>query len=120
MAHDSRKQHVMHTGMVSTMNVYVQHPRLVHTHSHTRMPFCGFMMCMSILQEDSGQQGGTSGWSMDERTKKAIVELQRHWLSEYHSAREKVLVELAEKVRLYTCVSTLIYPCACCSCTANT
>ena len=39
---------------------------------------------------------------MDERTKKAIVELQRYWLTEYHSAREKVLVELTEKVRTAT------------------
>jgi len=51
-----------------------------------------------VVGDDNGQQGGQGGWSMDERTKKAIVELQRHWLSEYHSAREKVLVELAEKL----------------------
>ena len=27
-----------------------------------------------------------------------IIELQRHWLSEYHSSREKCLVELTEKL----------------------
>jgi hypothetical protein len=43
-------------------------------------------------------------WAVDERTKKAIVELQRHWLSEYHNAREKVLVELTEKVCHVVCV----------------
>ena len=35
---------------------------------------------------------------MDENVKKAIVELQRHWLGEYHGAREKLLVELVDKV----------------------
>lgn len=35
---------------------------------------------------------------VDDRTKRVIAELQKHWIAEYHNSREKALVELTEKL----------------------
>ncbi len=39
-----------------------------------------------------------SGWVIDEHFKKMLTDLQRHWLVEYQQSREKLLVEVTEKV----------------------
>jgi hypothetical protein len=51
----------------------------------------GGAACSSVLS-------GSGGVPLDENAKRVLVELQRHWLEEYHFAREKTLVELTEKV----------------------
>ena len=35
---------------------------------------------------------------VDDRTKRMVAELQKHWITEYHNSRERALVELTEKV----------------------
>lgn len=37
-------------------------------------------------------------FALDEKMKRMIMDLQRHWLSEYQQSREKLLVEITEKV----------------------
>lgn len=44
----------------------------------------------------SGEEG--AGWAIDDRFKKMLMELQRYWLTEYQQSREKLLVELTEKL----------------------
>lgn len=39
-------------------------------------------------------------WVLDERMKRMIMDLQRHWLTDYQQSREKLLVEMTEKVAL--------------------
>lgn len=41
-----------------------------------------------------------SDWYLDDRIKRLLLDLQRHWLEEYQRDREKALVELATKVLL--------------------
>ncbi|CAI2349059.1 unnamed protein product [Caenorhabditis sp. 36 PRJEB53466] len=43
-------------------------------------------------------EGGTENDYVDERAKRLIGELQKHWLTDYHNSREKSLVELTEKL----------------------
>ncbi|CAP33578.1 Protein CBR-BRA-2 [Caenorhabditis briggsae] len=49
---------------------------------------------------EQGHDGsyGLEGVPVSEGMKRMIIDLQRHWLSEYHTAREKCLVELTEKL----------------------
>ncbi|EFO83716.1 hypothetical protein GCK72_010731 [Caenorhabditis remanei] len=35
---------------------------------------------------------------VDDRTKRMVAELQKHWITEYHNSRERALVELTEKL----------------------
>ncbi|KAF1763593.1 hypothetical protein GCK72_011860 [Caenorhabditis remanei] len=35
---------------------------------------------------------------VDDRTKRIVAELQKHWITEYHNSRERALVELTEKL----------------------
>uniref|UniRef100_A0A8R1HRZ3 MYND-type domain-containing protein n=1 Tax=Caenorhabditis japonica TaxID=281687 RepID=A0A8R1HRZ3_CAEJA len=35
---------------------------------------------------------------VDDRTKRLLSELQKHWLTNYHNSREKALVELTERL----------------------
>ncbi|KAK0421407.1 hypothetical protein QR680_015220 [Steinernema hermaphroditum] len=42
---------------------------------------------------DSGDQ-----WVLDERMKRMIMDLQRHWLTDYQQSREKLLVEMTERL----------------------
>ncbi|RCN47772.1 MYND finger [Ancylostoma caninum] len=37
-------------------------------------------------------------WVLDERMKRMIMDLQRHWLTDYQQSREKLLVEMTEKL----------------------
>ncbi|TKR67499.1 hypothetical protein L596_023647 [Steinernema carpocapsae] len=37
-------------------------------------------------------------WVLDERMKRMIVDLQRHWLTDYQQSREKLLVEMTERL----------------------
>ncbi|CAJ0951430.1 unnamed protein product, partial [Mesorhabditis belari] len=37
-------------------------------------------------------------WILDDRMKEMIVSLQRHWLNDYQQSREKLLIELTEKL----------------------
>ncbi|VDD86869.1 unnamed protein product [Enterobius vermicularis] len=37
-------------------------------------------------------------FALDEKMKRMIMDLQRHWLSEYQQSREKLLVEITEKL----------------------
>ncbi|CAB3401606.1 unnamed protein product [Caenorhabditis bovis] len=45
-----------------------------------------------------GQEEAPVDWVLDDRLKRVIVDLQRHWLNDYHNSREKALVELTEKL----------------------
>ncbi|KAI6235799.1 MYND finger [Aphelenchoides besseyi] len=40
-------------------------------------------------------------WYMDDRVKRLLLDLQRHWLLDYRMSRERALVELTEKVLLH-------------------
>lgn len=48
-----------------------------------------------ILQMGDGE----GNWLLDDRMKRMIMDLQRHWLTDYQQSREKLLVEMTEKVR---------------------
>lgn len=37
-------------------------------------------------------------WVLDDRMKRMIMDLQRHWLTDYQQSREKLLVEMTERV----------------------
>ncbi|KAI6214740.1 hypothetical protein M3Y94_00304300 [Aphelenchoides besseyi] len=37
-------------------------------------------------------------WYMDDRVKRLLLDLQRHWLLDYRMSRERALVELTEKL----------------------
>lgn len=39
-------------------------------------------------------------WFLDERIKRLLLDLQRHWLMDYQAAREKALVDLSAKVNI--------------------
>lgn len=41
---------------------------------------------------------GQEQWVLDEKMKKMLMDLQRHWLEDYQNSREKMLVEITEKV----------------------
>lgn len=41
---------------------------------------------------------------LDERMKRMIMDLQRHWLTEYQQSREKILVEMTERVCFFLSV----------------
>ena len=43
--------------------------------------------------------GDGDGWMLDERMKRMVLDLQRHWLTDYQQSREKLLVEMTEKVQ---------------------
>ena len=45
-----------------------------------------------------GLEDAEGGWVIDERFKKMLMDLQRFWLTEYQQSREKLLVELTEKL----------------------
>ncbi|CCD69942.1 MYND-type domain-containing protein [Caenorhabditis elegans] len=48
--------------------------------------------------ENNVRQYHLDGVVVSEGMKRMIIDLQRHWLSEYHASREKCLVELTEKL----------------------
>ncbi|CAI5443932.1 unnamed protein product [Caenorhabditis angaria] len=50
------------------------------------------------LEQIAHDDSANMDWAMDERLKRMIVDLQRHWLTDYHNSREKALVELTEKL----------------------
>ncbi|VDN02700.1 unnamed protein product [Thelazia callipaeda] len=37
-------------------------------------------------------------WVLDDRMKRMIMDLQRHWLTDYQQSREKLLVEMTERL----------------------
>lgn len=39
-------------------------------------------------------------WVLDDRMKRMIMDLQRHWLTDYQQSREKLLVEMTERVSM--------------------
>ncbi|KAI1705066.1 zinc finger MYND domain-containing protein 11 [Ditylenchus destructor] len=39
-----------------------------------------------------------NAWVLDDRMKRMLMDLQRHWLSEHQQSREKLLVEMTEKL----------------------
>lgn len=43
-------------------------------------------------------------WVLDDRMKRMIMDLQRHWLTDYQQSREKLLVEMTERVSLIALV----------------
>ncbi|KIH45680.1 MYND finger [Ancylostoma duodenale] len=45
-------------------------------------------------------------WVLDERMKRMIMDLQRHWLTDYQQSREKLLVEMTEKAIYHCCWNT--------------
>ncbi|CAI2358112.1 unnamed protein product [Caenorhabditis sp. 36 PRJEB53466] len=47
---------------------------------------------------EAAMQIDMNGFPVDERVRRMIIDLQRHWLTDYHNTREKALVELAEKL----------------------
>lgn len=53
-----------------------------------------------ILQHDdnSDMNDDISGLQMDDRFKKPLFDLERHWLAEYMEARERLLCTLTDKV----------------------
>ncbi|CAL2035132.1 unnamed protein product [Caenorhabditis brenneri] len=53
---------------------------------------------IALQVEQDENQMTTAEDLIDEPTKRAIAELQKHWMSEYHNSREKSLVELTEKL----------------------
>ncbi|KAF1763556.1 hypothetical protein GCK72_011852 [Caenorhabditis remanei] len=54
----------------------------------------------SSLAEQGHHDGNyhLDGVHVSEGMKRMIIDLQRHWLNEYHTSREKCLVELTEKL----------------------
>lgn len=59
------------------------------------------MASMSKL-EPRHSGGGDEEWMLDERMRRLLLDLQRHWLTEHQQARERLLVELTEKVKKQT------------------
>lgn len=55
---------------------------------------------MQGLNLESGGELGPQedSWYMDERIKRLLLDLQRHWLMDYQNSRERVLVEITERV----------------------
>ncbi|KAH7700249.1 MYND finger family protein [Aphelenchoides avenae] len=41
---------------------------------------------------------GQEPWVLDDKMKKMLMDLQRHWLQDYQNSREKMLVEITEKL----------------------
>jgi hypothetical protein len=37
-------------------------------------------------------------WVLDDRMRRMLMDLQRHWLTDYQQSREKLLVEMTERV----------------------
>ncbi|GMS89428.1 hypothetical protein PENTCL1PPCAC_11603, partial [Pristionchus entomophagus] len=74
-----------------------------------RMNKMGEDMVM-VEKEDGGHPGmndghheqemgdGEGNWLLDDRMKRMIMDLQRHWLTDYQQSREKLLVEMTEKL----------------------
>uniref|UniRef100_A0A1I7UJX1 MYND-type domain-containing protein n=1 Tax=Caenorhabditis tropicalis TaxID=1561998 RepID=A0A1I7UJX1_9PELO len=48
--------------------------------------------------DGDARQYNIDGVLVSEGMKRMIIDLQRHWLTEYHNSREKCLVELTEKL----------------------
>lgn len=70
-----------------------------HTHHSTNQ------QTTSIVQQQQPQSGSSNTseqqqWVLDERMKRMLMDLQRHWLNDYQQSREKILVEMTEKVIL--------------------
>ncbi|KAF1763591.1 hypothetical protein GCK72_011858 [Caenorhabditis remanei] len=56
---------------------------------------------MNLSPAELGHHDGNyhlDGVHVSEGMKRMIIDLQRHWLNEYHTSREKCLVELTEKL----------------------
>ena len=51
-----------------------------------------------LEMEATTTNGEQENWYFDERIKRLLLDLQRHWLADYQKSREKSLVELAERV----------------------
>lgn len=46
-------------------------------------------------------------WVLDDRIRRMIMDLQRHWLTDYQQSREKLLVEMTERVSFMQKIFTL-------------
>ena len=59
---------------------------------------------MDQIQKSSSSSGSNiDQMAMAERFKKPLIDLQRHWLTEYSKSREKLLCELTENVSFPLC-----------------
>uniref|UniRef100_A0A1I7UJW0 MYND-type domain-containing protein n=1 Tax=Caenorhabditis tropicalis TaxID=1561998 RepID=A0A1I7UJW0_9PELO len=52
----------------------------------------------SIKMEIEAENRIVDNTVVDNRTKRVLAELQKHWINEYHNSREKALVELTERL----------------------
>ncbi|CAD6195962.1 unnamed protein product [Caenorhabditis auriculariae] len=52
----------------------------------------------SMMVDPQEQGEGLDNWPVDDRLKRMIVDLQRQWVTDYQHSREKVLVEVTEKL----------------------
>uniref|UniRef100_A0A914D245 MYND-type domain-containing protein n=1 Tax=Acrobeloides nanus TaxID=290746 RepID=A0A914D245_9BILA len=48
--------------------------------------------------DDRDNHEAGDGWVLDDRMRRMLMELQRHWLGDYRQSREKVLVEITERI----------------------
>ncbi|KJH50820.1 hypothetical protein DICVIV_02970 [Dictyocaulus viviparus] len=51
-----------------------------------------------LVREVHHDEQEVDNWVLDERMKRMIMDLQRHWLTDYQQSREKLLVEMTEKL----------------------
>lgn len=78
----------------SGSGVVLDGSHVYHTHHSSNQ------QATSIGQSQAGSStaGGQQQWVLDERMKRMLMDLQRHWLNDYQQSREKMLVEMTEKV----------------------
>ena len=51
-----------------------------------------------LADTTSGGVGAAQGWVLDEKMRQMLMDLQRQWLADHQQSREKLLVELTEKL----------------------
>nr|CDJ95839.1 Zinc finger domain containing protein [Haemonchus contortus] len=70
--------------MMQDPNMPNHHPDMMVEHRH--------------IDGELVDEAKVDNWVLDERMKRMIMDLQRHWLTDYQQSREKLLVEMTEKL----------------------
>lgn len=76
------------------------HPEMMVDHHHldedTKVEHHIPMEHLRVPMEETEHM--VENWVLDERSKRAILDLQRSWLTDYQNSREKLLVDMTEKL----------------------
>jgi hypothetical protein len=76
---------------------------LCHT-QHKLLRLLSIFSTSFAMNNSDAMQGvnreDSENWYLDDRIKRLLLDLQRHWLVDYQNSREKSLVDLTAKVYL--------------------